>query len=209
MKQKVGLKILAIGNIIIALLLTACGTSPPAKFYTLTPIPIQPPSETIVKSEKIKFIAIGPIDIPEYLDRTEIVTRAEENQLVISEFDLWGGSIKTDISRVLVESIGSFLASDGIGVIAWKANMGESYRVHVILNRFEATSAGNLVLKAKWALFDKEGKIFLSFKEINVTKPVRGSGYSSIVASMSEALGDLSKAIAAESIKSIKDIIIH
>jgi uncharacterized protein len=208
MKQKVGLKILAIGNIFIALLLTACGTSPPAKFYTLTPIPIQSLSETVVKPEKIKFIAIGPIEIPEYLDRIEIVTRAEENQLVISEFDLWGGSIKTDISRVLVENIGSFLTGDVMGVIAWKTNMGESYRVHIILNRFEAISGGNLILKAQWALFDKEGKIFLSFKEISVTKPVKGSNYSSIVASMSEALGDLSKAIA-ESIKSIRGSIVY
>jgi len=208
MKQSVALRILGLGNIIIALFFTACGTSPPAKFYTLTPIPIQIQTEKVVINEKSKFIAIGPIEIPEYLDRVEIVTRAGANQLVISEFDLWGGSIKTDISRVLVENIGSFLAGDGIAVIAWKTNVTESYRVPVIFSRFDAVEGGNLLLKAQWAVLDKEGKTFLSFKEINVTKHVKGSSYNSIVAAMSDSLGDLSKAIA-ESVTSIRGSIIY
>jgi hypothetical protein len=208
MKQNVTLRMLGLGNIIIALFLTACGTSPPAKFYTLTPLPTQTQTEKVVINEKSKFIAIGPVEIPEYLDRVEIVTRAEPNQLVISEFDLWGGSIKTDISRVLVENIGSFLAGDGISVIAWKAIMAESYRVLVIFNRFDAIAGGNLFLKAQWAVLDKEGKTFLSFKEINITKHVKGSSYNSIVAAMSDSLGDLSKAIA-ESITSIRGSIIY
>jgi uncharacterized lipoprotein YmbA len=208
MKQNVTFRILGLGNIIITLLLTACGTSPPARFYTLTPLPIQIQTEKVVINEKSKFIAIGPVEIPEYLDRIEIVTRAEPNQLVISEFDLWGGSIKTDISRVLVENIGSFLAGDGIAVIAWKTNVTESHRVPVIFSRFDAIAGGNLILKAQWAVLDKEGKTFLSFKEINVTKPVKGSSYNSIVAAMSDSLGDLSKAIA-ESITSIRDSIIY
>jgi hypothetical protein len=208
MKQNVALRILALGNIVVALLLTACGTSPPAKFYTLTPLPTQIQTEKVGMDEKIKFIAIGPVEIPEYLDRVEIVTRAEANRLVISEFDLWGGSIKTDISRVLVENIGSFLAGDGIAVFDWKTNMTESYRVSVIFSRFDAIAGGNLILKAQWAVLDKEGKTFLSIKEINVTKPVKGSSYNSIVAAMSDSLEDLSKAIA-ESITSIRDSIIY
>jgi uncharacterized protein len=208
MKENIALRILGLGNIIVALLLTACGTSPPAKFYTLTPLPIQLQTEKVVMNEKIKFIAIGPIEIPEYLDRIEIVTRAEENRLMISEFDLWGGSIKTDISRVLIENIGSFLNGDGIAVFAWKTNMTESYRVPVVFSRFDANAGGNMILKAQWSVLDKEGKAFLSFREINVTKPVKGSSYSSIVVAMSESLGDLSKAIA-ESIASIKGNIIY
>ena len=209
MKQHVALRILGLGNIIIiALFFTACGTSPPAKFYTLTPLPIQVQTEKVVINEKSKLIAIGPVEIPEYLDRVEIVTRAEANQLVISEFDLWGGSIKTDISRVLIENIGAFLAGDGIAVTDWKINMAEPYRVPVIFSRFDANAGGNMILKAQWVVLDKEGKTFLSFKEINVTKPVKGSGYNSIVAAMSDSLGDLSKAIA-ESITSIKDSIIY
>jgi uncharacterized lipoprotein YmbA len=58
------------------------------------------------------------------------------------------------------------------------------------------------VLKAKWAVLEKEGKAFEFFRESNITIPVKGSSYSSVVAAMSEALGELSKEIAA-GIKSV------
>ncbi len=67
MNQNFALRILLLGNIIIALLLAACGSSPPARFYTLSSIPIQRSTEKIVLSEKNRIIAIGPVEIPEYL----------------------------------------------------------------------------------------------------------------------------------------------
>jgi len=204
MKQKAALKTLALGNILMALLLTACGSSPPARFYALTPMPPQISEDKTILHDKNKIIAIGPIEIPEYLDRAEIVTRAKENQLMISEFDLWGGSIKTEISRVLIENIGSLLDRDGLAVVAWKTTMPESYRVPVILYRFDAVQDGSLTLRAQWAVFDKDGKSLLSFQEAIVTKPAKGSGYDVLVALMSEALGDLSKTIA-ENLRFIKN----
>lgn len=208
MKQNVALKTLVLGVIVMTLFLTACGTSPPARFYTLSPISVPISSEKTILHEKNKVIAIGPIEIPEYLDRIEIVTRANEYQLMISEFDLWGGSIKTDISRVLVENIATLLGIDNLAVIAWKTTMSESYRVPVIISQFDGIPGGSLSLKAQWAVLDKDGITYLSFREMTVVKPIKGVGYNSVVASMSDALGDLSKAIA-ENIKSIKDNIIY
>lgn len=208
MNQNFALRILLLGNVIIALLLAACGSSLPARFYTLSSLPIQMSTEKTVLSEKNRVIAIGPIEIPEYLDRVEIVTRADNNRLIMSEFDLWGGSIKTDISRVLVENIGQLLDGDGLAVIAWKTTMRESYRIPVIINQLDVIPGINLTLKAQWAVLDKDGRTSLSFREIIVTKPVKGSDYGTIVAAMSEALGDLSKSIA-ENVKSIKDTLVH
>jgi len=208
MKQNVALKTLVLGIIVMTLFLTACGTSPPARFYTLSPISVPISSEKTILHDKNKVIAIGPIEIPEYLDRIEIVTRANEYQLMISEFDLWGGSIKTDISRVLVENIATLLGIDNLAVIAWKTTMSESYRVPVIISQFDGIPGGSLSLKAQWAVLDKDGITYLSFREMTVVKPIKGVGYNSVVASMSDALGDLSKAIA-ENIKSIKDNIIY
>lgn len=208
MKQNVALKTLVLGVIVMTLFLTACGTSPPARFYTLSPISVPISSEKTILHDKNKVIAIGPIEIPEYLDRIEIVTRANGYQLMISEFDLWGGSIKTDISRVLVENIATLLGIDNLAVIAWKTTMSESYRVPVIISQFDGIPGGSLSLKAQWAVLDKDGITYLSFREMTVVKPIKGVGYNSVVASMSDALGDLSKAIA-ENIKSIKDNIIY
>jgi hypothetical protein len=202
MEKAIPCKILISGMTIMTLLLAGCGTSPPAKFYTLTPVVAQRPPEKVVETDKYTPVGIGPIEIPDYLDRPEIVTRAEQNQLILSEFNLWGGTLKADINRVLLENISSFLAGDEIPIITWKATMTEAHRVTVVIARFDGSPNGSITLKARWSLLDKEGKAFEYFRETNITIPVKGVSYSSVVTAMSEALGELSKEIAA-GIKSV------
>lgn len=196
MKQSISLGILVIGLMVMILPMAGCGTSSPAKLYTLTAVNIQKLSEKPVSLEKYVPVAIGPVEIPDYLDRPEIVIRADQNQLILSEVDLWGGVLKSDINRVLIENISSLLAGDRILVVAWKAAMSEAYRVPVVLSRFDASPNGNMILKSRWAVIEKEGKSFEFFRESDITLPVKGSSYSSVVAAMSEALGELSKDIA-------------
>jgi uncharacterized lipoprotein YmbA len=202
MKKAIPRKILISGMTIMTLLLAGCGTSPPAKFYTLTPVVAQRPPETVVETDKYTPIGIGPVEIPEYLDRPEIVTRAEQNQLILSEFNLWGGALKTDINRVLLENISAILAGDGIPIITWKAAVTDIHKVPVLISRFDGSLNDIIILKARWTVLDKEGKTFELFRESNITIPVKGSSYSSVVTAMSEALGELSKEIAA-GIKSV------
>ncbi len=202
MKKAIPCKILISGMTIMTLLLAGCGTSPPAKFYTLTPVAAQGPPEKVVETDKYAPIGIGPVEIPEYLDRPEIVTRAEQNQLILSEFNLWGGALKTDINRVLLENISALLAGDGIPIITWKAAVTDIHKVPVLISRFDGSLNDSIILKARWTVLDKEGKTFELFRESNITIPVKGSSYSSVVTAMSEALGELSKEIAA-GIKSV------
>jgi uncharacterized lipoprotein YmbA len=202
MKKTIFLRILISGITIMTLLLAGCGTSPPAKFYTLTPVVAQRPPEKVVETDKYTPIGIGPVEIPEYLDRPEIVTRAEQNQLILSEFNLWGGALKTDINRVLLENISALLAGDGIPIITWKAAVTDIHKVPVLISRFDGSLNDIIILKARWTVLDKEGKTFELFRESNITIPVKGSSYSSVVTAMSEALGELSKEIAA-GIKSV------
>ncbi len=202
MEKAIPCKILISGMMIITLLLAGCGTSPPAKFYTLMPVVAQRPPEKVVETDKYTPIGIGPVEIPEYLDRPEIVTRAEQNQLILSEFNLWGGVLKADINRVLLENISALLAGDGIPIITWKTANSEVHKVPVLISRFDGSLNDGIALKATWAVLEKEGKAFEFFRESNITIPVKGSSYSSVVTAMSEALGELSKEIAA-GIKSV------
>jgi uncharacterized lipoprotein YmbA len=202
MEKAIPCKILISGMMIITLLLAGCGTSPPAKFYTLMPVVAQKPPEKVVETDKYTPIGIGPVEIPEYLDRPEIVTRAEQNQLILSEFNLWGGVLKADINRVLLENISALLAGDGIPIITWKTANSEVHKVPVLISRFDGSLNDGIALRATWAVLEKEGKAFEFFRESNITIPVKGSSYSSIVTAMSEALGELSKEIAA-GIKSV------
>src|SRR5262245_33951851 len=67
--------------------LSGCRSSPPPRFYVLpsltsadTALPAAPRDLTI---------GVGPVSLPPYLDRPQIVTRASRAKLELGEYDQW------------------------------------------------------------------------------------------------------------------------
>jgi uncharacterized lipoprotein YmbA len=202
MKKTLSCGALTLAIAMVGLLFSGCGTSPAAKFYTLTPVTQQKQETSGGTTGAGQPVAIGPVEIPEYLDRPEIVTRADQNQLVLSELNLWGGALKADVNRVLIENISYSLASDGIPVVTWKIGIADTQRVPIQVVRFDGIPNDNIILKARWTVIGKDGKTFELVSESNISVPVKGGSYNAVVAAMSEALGELSKEIAS-GIKSV------
>jgi uncharacterized protein len=182
--------------ITISLLLGCSTTSPPPKFYTLSSLASSKSAEAPPLKSDIPVVGIGPVEIPDYLDKPEIVTRTATNELLVSEFNLWGGSLKTDIMRVLIENISSLLGSEPVTVVAWRAHIPGSYRIPIYLYRLDAISDGTILLRAKWGIVAKDGKTIDTIRESSITKPAKGKEYNDIVSAMSDVLTDLSKEIA-------------
>ena len=62
----------------------ACSTTPAPKLYTLAPRPAPPINRPVAT------IAVKPVEIAKYLDRTQIVRRTDPYELEALEFDRWG-----------------------------------------------------------------------------------------------------------------------
>ena len=184
---------------LVLVMLTGCASSQPSKFYQLNPVPNQTAPVNHLSALHNIVLAVGPLHIPDYLDRPQIVTRSGKNELKLSEFDRWAGSLEADISRVLVENISSFLAGDGLSVVRWRSYQDSrvpvSLRVEVLMDRFEGTLGDSVLLKAQWRVFGSDGSLLLS-KESRLKEQMSGSSYDALVAAMSSALGKLSLAIA-------------
>jgi len=151
-----------------------------------------------VSSHHSLVIAIGPVRIPDYLDRPQIVTRSGKNELKLSEFDRWAGSLESDVNRVLVEDISSLLPADRFSVVYWtpylESQVPASYRVEVFVDRFEGTLGDSALLKAQWGVFTKERSSLLK-KESRISEQMNGSSYDALVAAMSSALERLGRDI--------------
>ncbi|HZW89211.1 MAG TPA: PqiC family protein [Myxococcaceae bacterium] len=171
--------------------LTAClGSSRPARFYTLEPLQVRDgPSSTPTDAT----LTVGPVELPDYVDRPQIVTRTGANELVFAEFDRWGGSLDNQINNTLVATLRDRLAPQQIAVVPWRSAIvsgGTSYRVRVSVSRFDGILGQSVVLQARWELTAQNGgKVeSLGVREASVTEAIGGPEYDALAAAMQRAL---------------------
>jgi uncharacterized protein len=179
------------------LVLAGCGTTPPSKYYVLNAVKAQETASQTSTASQSAFIAVGPVQIPDHLDRPQIVTRTARNELAINEFDRWGGSLKENVDRVLVENLSVLLASDGVTIVSWKRRVPGAHRLSVEMNLFDAVPGRSVLVKATWSVSSPDGTKSLLVRGSTVSQPLTDKGSSAVVAAMSQALGALSQEIAA------------
>ena len=184
---------------LLALSLCGCfGTSEPSRFYTLSSLAGRQ-TATGDQAGNRTVVAIGPISVPGYLDREEIVTRTGQNEVRVNEFQRWAGTLEGNLSRSVVENISALLPPDRYAVIRWDATSQRerpiAYRAAVDVNRFEAGPGGAVSLDADWSLYGKDKKLALSRNSV-ISGKVSGNDFADLVAAMSRAVMDLSREIA-------------
>jgi uncharacterized lipoprotein YmbA len=184
---------------LLVVTLGGCASSPSSKFYQVSAASGQAAEARDVPRQGSEVISIGPLRVPDYLDRSQIVTRSGKNEIKLAEFDRWAGSIEDDIIRALVEDISAQLPPGRFFVIRWSplldSQLSSSYRVEMIVSRFEGALDGAVTLKAQWGILGKD-KSFLFRKESLVVEQVNGNGYDAYVNAMSRAIERLSREIA-------------
>lgn len=180
----------------VMLSLGGCGTTTPAKFYLLTPI-AAPEASTSGGTSNLR-LGLGPIDLPEYLQRPQIVTRMASTELRLAEDYRWAEPLEENFSRVLAENLSALLGSGRVHMFPWSPAQAIDYQVIVQVARFEADEGGKVSLVARWDIRGGNDRTLLASQRSDISVPVQSPGnYDSQVAASSTALAELSRAIAA------------
>jgi uncharacterized lipoprotein YmbA len=182
-----------------ALALTGCaGVADPTRYYVLSPTPAAPgdAARTAVSSAGI---GVGPVQIPRYLDRVQIVTRGANDEVEISMYDRWAEPLESGIAQVLADNLAALVGSERIAVFPWRGGVARvlDYQVVVVVLRFDGSRGRQVTLDARWRLLSKDGKELL-LKRSTTHEPVTGEGYQPLVLGMNRALVTLAREIAAE-----------
>lgn len=173
-----------------------CASSPPLKYYTLSPMPVT--GEAKVGKEaagRLLVVGVGPIHLPNYLTRKEIVTRSDAYRIDLAENDLWGGSLQDDFSRTLLENLTVLLAEDGITLHSWPGGGRGDYRVAVDVIRFDGSPGKDVVLVTKCVIRNAQDGTEVRVRNFRIQEPLKEQGYEAMVGGMSRAVGRLSREI--------------
>jgi uncharacterized lipoprotein YmbA len=158
-------------------------------FFVLTAL--QPAPAT--PSASVPSILLGPVVLPAYLDRRELVTRLGSNQLRAEELELWAEPLRDSLARTLEHDLTALLGPGRVQRLPWTAPSPPTIVVGVELRRFERTVAGQVEVEADWTV--SEGRRGRVRRQTRVSLPA-GASTQTAVAALSQALATLSREIA-------------
>jgi uncharacterized protein len=177
----------------VLLVVVGCGQSPPTEFYTLSGMQLPPGGLSTPRT----VVGVGPVILPDYLDRPQIVTRASGTRVMLADFDSWVEPIDGMFTRVLAQNLSVLLASDNVVSLPQRRAIPLDYQVEVDVSRFDADATGRAVLDARWTVYGEGGEGLIEEGRSTIVEPaVDPTDYEAVVASMSKALAQMSNDIA-------------
>jgi len=177
--------------LLAALCLSGCGTTQSSKFYTLSPMPA--PEK---KSPLDITVNLTMVNLAEYLDRPQIVTRTSANEISINEFDRWAEPLNEAIPRLVAENLALLLGAHKIATVPWHGPVAPDYAVFFEVIRFDGNLGGDVSLHYMYAILDKQGKKVFEAKRSVLTEPAGRPGYEAMISAESRAVGAMSREIA-------------
>ena len=141
----------------LAMAAAGCGTAPKEQYYTLAfPVAGAAP-EAIASPAAPVSVFVGPVSVPESVDRSPMVLRTSPTQVDIDDFHRWAEPLKSAIPRVLAESLTRELGSPRVMASRAASSMPFDYRVAVEIQRFESSLAEGAALDALWTVTPDKG----------------------------------------------------
>lgn len=140
-------------SMLLAFVLTGCGTSPPARFYHLEPMELNAGRETA----QTKLLGVGPLHFPKYLDRPQIVTRTDSAQMSIDDYSRWAEPLNEATPRIVAANLSGL--TDSVSAIGHGHYnfLAFDYRLVGNVLQFDADSQGRVQLVVQWWLQDTDG----------------------------------------------------
>jgi uncharacterized lipoprotein YmbA len=181
---------------ILVIFLGGCVRSQTPRFYTLTPMQSDEVISKRNSPAQNAVVGIGPVQLADYLDQSDLVTRRGDNQLIKAEYDRWAGSFKNDFINVLAEDIGYLVPTQRIYLYPWRGSVPIGYQVALEVVRCDGRLGDAVWLVARWSVFAGPEKKLLKMQRSSIREPVTGADYAALVAAQSRALAKLSQEIA-------------
>jgi uncharacterized lipoprotein YmbA len=150
----------------------------------------------VKRGDGIIAVGVGPVELPAYLDRPQIVTRLRPNRLHLAEFDKWAEPLKDTFSRILTENLSNLLSTVSMAVFPWQGGMSVDYQVMVEVIRLDNNKEGEALLAARWVILEEEDKRLLAARKSVYTAPSGTQDYEAFAAGHSRNIESLSKDIA-------------
>lgn len=187
-----------VSGIYLVLAFSGCisvSNSPMPRFYALGAIQENQVSKRINIDSNV-LIGVGPVKIPEYQERPQIVTQDKDNMLKFAQFDRWGESLDLGIARLIGEDLAVVLPGAKFTLYPWNATIAVKYQVVVEIVKLDSELDKDLFLVAQWLIIDVQNTKTLIIKRSEFRQLIIPQNYSGLAKTLSTVCASLSSEIA-------------
>jgi uncharacterized lipoprotein YmbA len=198
MKQIVIHSCAVMGVVCLALVLSGClsvSNSPTPRFYMLQAVYENQVSKKINIASDV-VIGVGPVKIPEYQDRPQIVTQDKEKMLKFAQFDRWGEPLDLGMAHLIGENLAVMLPEAKFTLYPWNSSIPVKYQVVVEIIQLDSNLDKDLFLVAQWLVIDVQNAKTMIIKRSEFRQSIIPQNYSGLAKTLSMACASLSSEIA-------------
>jgi len=149
-------------------LLSACATSPQTRFYTLNAAAVAPEAPLLAG----KSIIVGAIELPEYLDRSQMAIRGAQGEITFMEFQRWAEPLDTSFPRVFTEDLAVAAGTQQVVAVPIPQRLVTDFRIMARVSRFDVDQAGQAVLAVQWFASDDDNVSLVLPRQDSFSRPV-------------------------------------
>lgn len=200
-------------SVVVLGLFAGCGTSPKPRLFLFTPEAAWR-GKTIRDAVNSEFtVRVLPVRLSPYLDRPQIVTRVDENEIKADQFNRWGMPLDRLVREVVAAGIVERIPSAYVDLALNRAMGKTDYLVQIEVMRLDGPLAGPVNLVAQAIVMRGDDREVEAVLRRVASYSIEGAGksYDEYVSAVNTALGelagDVAKAIQAdrESLSSAAD----
>jgi uncharacterized lipoprotein YmbA len=182
---------------VAALSLAAC-SSPPSRFYTLSPGAARGASADTASANTVSanppfLIEVPAVDVPEQIAKNPLVVQKSATQVDVLEQERWASPVADEIRRALSGDLAARLGTIDVAGAAYPAGV-PVYRVSFTVQRFESWPGKRAAIDAVWSVRAVGTQAVMTCRT-SVAEPV-GDGYDALVAGHRHALDAIANAAA-------------
>jgi uncharacterized protein len=187
---------LVIGLAALALLASACvTTSPPMRFFLLSPI-----EDTALAGSTLgeALVVVGPLQLPGYLDRPQLVVRQPDGRFSLREFDRWGEPLDQLLTNTVTANLVRLTGSPRVAAFPLPGRALADRRIIGRVLRFDADASGLATLEVQWSILDASGEPTMPVRIDAYRAQAPGTDTAALVAVLSDVLAQFSRQLADE-----------
>lgn len=179
---------------VMTLVVCACAISSPVQYFSL-----DDGRPTVAGSPDGLSVAVTRINLPDLVDRPQLVMRTADHSLQINDQYEWAEPLRRQIPNVVARDLGEALNSGRVIALPIDGqDFDADFKVMLDIQRLEVISGQGVDLDVVWRVTSRDGGTFVGRSQVR--KPLEAtsesSGYPAAVAAQSRALRNVAIDIA-------------